>query len=98
MTSQSILSRVPRALRPLSRRLPVLVVTIAAVMMAAVLYLGFQRVHRLAADVTLAHLQASSHQLTTTLQTAGARLRRESIRLSSIPEVGRAASPFAIAA
>jgi PAS domain S-box-containing protein len=89
---------VPRWARPLSRRLPLLVVGIVMLTMGAVIYLGFQRVRRLAVDTATAHLQASSHQLVSTLQQGGVRLRREMARIASRPAVGNASSPFASAA
>ena len=67
-------------------------------MMTTVLAVGFRRVHRLAVEAAVAHLEASSQQLASTLQTGGFRLRREGARLAAIPVIAHAASPFASAA
>jgi len=91
----TLVSRLPRRLRPLSRRLPLMVASIVLVMMAIVLYQGFRRVHELAAEVAVAHLQASSHQLRSTLQTSAARLRRDMAQLSRSPALEAAAGAFA---
>src|SRR5689334_16695423 len=97
--TQSLVSRLPRGLRPLSRRLPLAVASIVLVMVAIILIQGFRRVHELAAEVAVAHLEASSHQLRATLQASTARSRREFALLSRSPALQRAASgAFATAA
>src|SRR5687768_4852344 len=93
--SRSLVSRLPRGIRPLSRRLPLAVASIVLAVVAIILYQGFRRVDDLAAEVTVAHLQASSHQLRTTLQASAARLRREVAQLSRSPALEHAASAFA---
>jgi PAS domain S-box-containing protein len=64
-------------------------------MVAAILYHGFRRVHGLAAEVTVAQLEASSHQLRGALQSSAARLRRELATVSRASALERASSAFA---
>ena len=94
-TSGSFVARLPRPLRPLSRRLSLLVVSIVAVLMGAVLSLAFQRLNRLAVEAAGAHLQASSEQLVSTLEIGAMRLRRDVARLAASRGVTAATSPFA---
>src|ERR1041385_7265240 len=93
--SRSFVSRLPHGVRPLSRRLPLIVASIVLVMMAIVLWQGFRRVHELAAEVAIAHLQAASHQLRATFQASVARARRDMGQLSRSPALEQAASAFA---
>ena len=93
--ARSLVSRLPRGVRPLSRRLPLIVASIVLVMMAIVLYQGFRQVHKLASEVAIAHLQAASHQLRATLQTSVARARRDMAQLTHAPALEQAASVFA---
>src|SRR3954469_9622960 len=93
--TRSLVSRLPRRVRPLSRRLPLIVASIVLVMMAIVLREGFRQVHKLAAEVATAHLEASSHQLRSTLQTSVSRLRRDMAQLSRTPAIEEASSAFA---
>jgi PAS domain S-box-containing protein len=71
------------------------VASIVAVMMAIILFQGFRRVDDLAAEVAVAHLQASSHQLRATLQLSVNRLRRDMAQLSSSAPFEQATSAFA---
>src|SRR5207248_11305960 len=64
-------------------------------MMARVLYGGFRQVHKLAAEVAIAYLQAASHQLRSTLQASVVRMRRDMDQLSRTRALERAASLFA---
>src|SRR5688572_14720479 len=92
---RSVVSRLPRGMRPLSRRLPLTVAIIVSTMMAIVLFQAFRRVDDLAAEVAVTHLRSSSQQLSAVLQGVATRLRRDIGQLSSVPALERAASPLA---
>src|SRR4051812_5131275 len=96
--SLTSLSALPTPLRPLSRRIPILMVTMLAVSLTAMVWLGFEQINRYAVEAELAHLQTSTNQLRASFQLTLSRLRVETAQLAAARRVDAAASPFATAA
>src|SRR3954469_19078527 len=82
-------------LQPLSRRIPLMMTGVLAVVVAAMLWLGSSVVVDSVVNAELMRLQAASDQLksTLTLQTRG--LQRDNDRIAALPEIVRGVSPLA---
>src|SRR3954464_8516133 len=82
-------------LQPLSRRIPLMMTGVLAVVIVAMLWLGSTVVVRSVIDAELMRLQAASDQLRSVLVSQTRRMQRDNIRIASLPEMSRAVSGFA---
>src|SRR4051812_10389367 len=78
------------SLQPLRRRVPLTMMAVLAVIVAAMLWLGYRRVYDsvIAAEVT--RIRASARQLTANLDVGIGRIRSEDGKLAHSPELMRA--------
>src|SRR4051812_23115440 len=82
-------------LQPLSRRIPLMMTGVLAVVVVAMLWLGSNVVVRSVVDAELMRLQAASDQLRSVLASQTHRMQRDNIRIAALPELSRAVSGFA---
>lgn len=85
-------------IRPLARRIPVLMVAMLATSLATMGWLGYDRINRFAEEAETTRLQASTNELLVNLQGTLARVRADISRFTASRPLGVAVSPFATAA
>src|ERR1043166_2371680 len=83
------------ALQPLRRRIPLTMTMVLAVIVAAMLWFGYDRVYDSVISAETARLHASARQLALTLAGQVRRIRSEDARFARTPQLARAASLLA---
>ena len=89
---------VPAAIRPLARRIPILMISMLVLSLATTGWLGYLRVNSFAEEAERSRLESSANQLLANIEGNLSRLRAETGRLAAEPPIGRAASPLASSA